>query len=261
MEASEAMNQRWEQKLGIQTALLRMSCGEMWARIQAETKEGTNPGGIQADLVVSVLPDQILIGKSQGLWLSHPGSPGWQGIAAAYLDPDGQAYNLGTLPRDGGFRQIIDRKVGVSNEGRPLVQWLSDPSALLPNGDAAGPGIRETAAEREATGTPVHRLVKDLLFHGAGDHQEGNSGLRFLDQSWRLRPVVGAPGQSSAYREEAILVARTAPVRAQAEKLTQEGGAPTRLWLGSLPGKGAERPELRGVLTQDTYVRVYVPVK
>jgi hypothetical protein len=173
----------------------------------------------------------------------------------------GQAYNLGTLPRDGGFRQIIDRKVGVSNEGRPLVQWLSDPSVLLPDGDAAGPGIRETAAEREATGTPVHRLVKDLLFHGAGDHQEGNSGLGSLDQSWRLRPVVGAPGQSSAYREEAILVARTAPVRAQAEKLTQEGGAPTRLWLGSLPGKDTERPELRGVLTQDTYVRVYVPVK
>jgi hypothetical protein len=29
MEASEAMNQRWEEKLGIKTALLRMSCGEM----------------------------------------------------------------------------------------------------------------------------------------------------------------------------------------------------------------------------------------
>src|SRR5215813_9588635 len=97
MEASEAMNQRWEEKLGIKTALLRMSCGEMWARIQAETKEGSNPGGIQADLVVSVLPDQILIGKSQGLWLPHPKSPGWQGIDAAYIDPDGAGYNLGTF--------------------------------------------------------------------------------------------------------------------------------------------------------------------
>ena len=91
------MNKRWEEKLGIQTALLRLSCGEMWAHIQAETKEGTNPGGIQADLVVSVLPDQVLIGKSQGLWLPHPNSPGWQGIGPAYLDPDGQAYNLGTF--------------------------------------------------------------------------------------------------------------------------------------------------------------------
>ena len=97
MEASEAMNQRWEQMLGIKTALLRMSCGEMWARIQAETKEGTNPSGIQADLVVSVLPDQILIGKTQGLWLPHPKSPGWQGIDAAYIDPDGAGYNLGTF--------------------------------------------------------------------------------------------------------------------------------------------------------------------
>jgi iron(III) transport system substrate-binding protein len=97
MEASEAMNKRWEEKLGIKTALLRLSCGEMWARIQAETKEGTNPGGIGADLVVSVLPDQILIGKKQGLWLPHPQSPGWQGVAPAYVDPDGQAYNLGTF--------------------------------------------------------------------------------------------------------------------------------------------------------------------
>ena len=83
MEASEAMNQRWEEKLGIKTALLRMSCGEMWARIQAETKEGTNPGGIQADLVVSVLPDQVLVrrpldpprGGPRLLWRSRPASP------------------------------------------------------------------------------------------------------------------------------------------------------------------------------------------
>jgi len=98
MEASEAMNQRWEEKLGIKTALLRMSCGEMWARIQAETKEGTNPGGIQADLVVSVLPDQVLIGKAQGMWLPHPNSPGWQGISKDYIDPDGQAYTSAPSP-------------------------------------------------------------------------------------------------------------------------------------------------------------------
>jgi hypothetical protein len=39
MHASEDMNKRFEEKLGVKTALLRMSCGEMWARIQAETKE------------------------------------------------------------------------------------------------------------------------------------------------------------------------------------------------------------------------------
>lgn len=91
MEASEAMNQRWERELGIKTALLRRSCGEMWARIQAETREDVNPGRIQADLVVSVLPDQVLIGKAQGLWLPHPASRGWQGIDRASVDPDGQA--------------------------------------------------------------------------------------------------------------------------------------------------------------------------
>jgi iron(III) transport system substrate-binding protein len=47
--------------------------------------------------VVSVLPDQVLIGKTQGLWLPYPNSPGWQGVAKDYIDPDGQAYNLGTF--------------------------------------------------------------------------------------------------------------------------------------------------------------------
>jgi iron(III) transport system substrate-binding protein len=97
MHASEDMNKRFEQKLGVQTALLRMSCGEMWARIQAETKEGKDPGGIQADLVFSVLPDQLLIGKSQGLWLAYASAPGWQGIDRQFVDPDGHGYNLGTF--------------------------------------------------------------------------------------------------------------------------------------------------------------------
>jgi iron(III) transport system substrate-binding protein len=97
MHASEDMNQRFEQKLGVKTALLRMSCGEMWARIQAETKEGKDPSGIQADLVFSVLPDQMLIGKTQGLWLAHPNASGWQGIDRQFVDPDGQGYNLGTF--------------------------------------------------------------------------------------------------------------------------------------------------------------------
>jgi iron(III) transport system substrate-binding protein len=97
MHASEDMNKRFEEKLGVKTALLRLSCGEMWARIQAETKEGKDPGGIQADLVFSVLPDQMLIGKSQGLWQAHPNSPGWQGIDRQFVDPDGHGYNVGTF--------------------------------------------------------------------------------------------------------------------------------------------------------------------
>ena len=76
MHASEDMNKRFEAKLGVKTALLRLSCGEMWARIQAETKEGKDPGGIQADLVFSVLPDQMLSpissrGASSSAWPSR----------------------------------------------------------------------------------------------------------------------------------------------------------------------------------------------
>src|SRR5436309_11313193 len=91
------MNKRWEEKLGIRTALLRLSCGEMWARIQAETKEGTNPGGIQADLVVSVLPDQVLIGKAQGAVVAVPRVAGLAGHQLRLHRPGRSSLQRGHL--------------------------------------------------------------------------------------------------------------------------------------------------------------------
>jgi hypothetical protein len=46
----------------------------------------------------------------------------------------------------------------------------------------------------------------------------------------------------------------------QAEKITQDGVSPSRLWLGAAPGSGRSRPTLAGSMTQRTYVRVYIPV-
>src|SRR5262249_21007983 len=152
MEASEALNQPWEEKLGIQTALLRLSCGEVWAPIQAGAKEGTNPGGIQADLVVSVLPDQILIGKAQGLWLAHPNSPGWQGIGAAYVDPDGQAYNLGT------FSWLL-----YGNEPRLKEKGYAMPKNLKDLLDPKWKG--EILLPSPITSAPAYLIVLSVLSH------------------------------------------------------------------------------------------------
>ncbi|MBI4198945.1 MAG: extracellular solute-binding protein [Chloroflexi bacterium] len=86
-----------EQRLGMTLPTLTFSCGEQWARIQAETRGGKNPQGIQADLIFNIMPDQMAMGKAQGLWMKYPNSPVWKGIDPYYMDPDGQGYNLGTF--------------------------------------------------------------------------------------------------------------------------------------------------------------------
>ena len=54
---------------------------------------------------------------------------------------------------------------------------------------------------------------------------------------------------------------RVARQEGPAEKVTQDPASPSRLWLGQLPGPGKERPALNGTMTQETYVRLYLPVK
>jgi hypothetical protein len=44
-----------------------------------------------------------------------------------------------------------------------------------------------------------------------------------------------------------------------AEEVSQDGVSATRLWLGHLPGEGNREP-LKGYLSQETYVRIYIPV-
>ena len=103
------------------------------------------------------------------------------------------------------------------------------------------------------------KILQALLFHGApGGGQQPNSGLRTLDEGWRLLSL--GEGQQRRYREEAILVARTPPRSGDAEKIAQEGISPTRLWLDVLPDAQLQRPALPGRLQQETYIRIYIPL-
>jgi hypothetical protein len=100
----------------------------------------------------------------------------------------------------------------------------------------------------------LHVLMKQALFYSLPERTWLNSGLRPLDQSWRL-------GKANAEnRDEVILVARVGPLRGNAEELTKKGVAPTAVWLDRLPGTVSERPKLDAFLTQETYVRVHIPV-
>lgn len=97
-----------------------------------------------------------------------------------------------------------------------------------------------------------------MLFHdaqpGGEDRPPVNATLRRLDQSWRL---------TEQNRDEVILVARLATERGAGTVLVGEPNSPspTKLWLKDLPGGGKPWPGLTGTVRQETFVRVYVPVK
>jgi hypothetical protein len=156
----------------------------------------------------------------------------------------GERYAVPDVPPE-GFVPVDNLNVG--GKGLVAAQWLNETPVALPGGGAG----------------PQPRLVRDLLFHGPpGTGTASNAGWRGLDQSWRLRPQSEYTGakQQAVWRDEAVLVARAPSLSAAAEKVTQESGAPTRLWLDALPGTGAERKNLQGYLSQDTYIRAYIPI-
>lgn len=90
-------------------------------------------------------------------------------------------------------------------------------------------------------------LVLRLLFADAMG-QPSSLSFKQLDQSWRL-----------SLKDQAILVARLDHAEGPAEEVNEGPASPSRLWLGALPGPGA-RPALAGKLTQDTFVRVFLPI-
>ncbi len=96
------------------------------------------------------------------------------------------------------------------------------------------------------------------LFHEKVATKEGKTGLenaslRELDQSWRL---------ADANRDEVILLAKVSVASGPAEAMLTDPAGPsaTTLWLKGLPGQG-ERTAVPGTLRQDTYIRVFIPLK
>ena len=114
---------------------------------------------------------------------------------------------------------------------------------------------------RSAAATPVGGPIAlwSMLFHekGVATDTNGrslqNSTLRRLDQSWRL---------SEANTEEVIVLLKLAKVSGNADEmmLGADSGSPSTLWLKALPGSGP-RPAVPGTLQQETYIRIYIPVK
>jgi hypothetical protein len=102
-------------------------------------------------------------------------------------------------------------------------------------------------------------FVKAALFYDnltRGEHRRNNL-LGYLDQSWRLREL----NSREVSTQEALVVGRLARAQGPAEEVGRGKSAPSRLWLGALPGSGQTRPPLPGTMTQDTYLRIALPVR
>jgi hypothetical protein len=201
-----------------------------WRAPLKDQGDGGHPPPIQAELRLSRDGKAIsgaftnnLPAELQGTVLFFQG----QWYALGDLVP-GESRDVGTLFERGEKRHS-------------LADWLND-EALRPRSSLL----------------PSYGLLRPLLFHDIGGVGRPNSGLRQLDQTWRVSPQ--AESGQRRYRDEAVLVARTPPRTGKAETVTQDGDSPSRLWLDELPGSRPQRPALSGYLQQETYVRIHIPL-
>ncbi|MGE3804265.1 MAG: hypothetical protein AB7K24_06300 [Gemmataceae bacterium] len=137
----------------------------------------------------------------------------------------GKVYDLGKLEA-GATRTLDIERQGAAN----LLDWMP---------------LARTDADTTL-------LLKRICFHEIypEDNRERNINLRGLDQSWRIR-----------LEGQAILFGWCARSAGPGQEENDGPQASSRLWLGAVPGGNAARPPLSGKLTQQTFVRVFMPVQ
>ncbi|WP_149109734.1 hypothetical protein [Limnoglobus roseus] len=167
-----------------------------------------------------------------------------------YLIYAGEAYKWDAITSGVPVNAYLDRS-------KLEPDWLRKLSSL--SGFVNQPNVnpRSGTATKVSTGlAPIFAA----MFHDEAQRNEDtaaprNATLRRLDQSWRL---------STLHRDEILVIGRVPIVRDQpAEDLMTDPASPspTKLWLRDLPVSGKKREPQQGTLQQETFVRVYVPVK
>ncbi len=155
-----------------------------------------------------------------------------------------RVYPLGTLV-PGAEKSLANVFKDIGAERQALFDDWANKQLL-------GAETQQPGVNRPPTSTTAPLLTR-ALFHGLTQDKptstRHNSGLRHLDQTWRLTD------------REVILFGRVKRQEKAAESMTQDPLSPTRLWLGQLPKAGGSRPALNGTLSQETYVRIFIPVR
>jgi hypothetical protein len=167
-------------------------------------------------------------------------------VKAAVLFYQNTRYTLDTL--EPGVARKLEPPLLVGGSGGTdwrIEEWFNDVHVPINN---------NPYWQRQGRGNVMdsaHMLMKDLMFgqkDTAANHPR-NTTLRYLDESWRLnRP------------DEAVVVGTLNRLEESAEKVSQDPGSPSRIWLGQLPEPGKPRPTLAGKMTQEAYVRIFIPV-
>lgn len=152
----------------------------------------------------------------------------------------------------------VERPISHSTSGgKDLGEWLRNKGAaavMVPNVNSPG---GPTAGTPSNPKFPLWGILFADAVAEAQRQNVPNASLRKLDQSWRVGPD---------HSEQAMLVLRI-PTQdgvkegRSAEDMTRDPVSPSRLWLGDLPTGGGRRPAVAGTLKQETYVRVFIPVK
>jgi len=166
----------------------------------------------------------------------------------------GRVQNLTALPI--GVPTQVNVQAGSGSPSQDLKNWVETAnrawSPQLSRNDVYYSGA---SYNQGTTSNPVFRLWPVLFSEATPDSRLGpapNAALRNMDQSWRVAP--DRP-------EQAILLLRIATKESTAEEMTRSADSPSRLWIGELPTSGKPRPPVQGTLKQETYVRVFIPVK
>jgi hypothetical protein len=176
----------------------------------------------------------------------------------------------------GGQFEVADLEMKENSRlSRPMETWFHDPILADTRVPVASPQRRDKQAP--AVQQTSHQMMKVLMFYravnlsGHGDGFDGrrnwadtnalNSGLRTLNQNWRLdeHRTDYKPEQNNPFRDEVILVGRVPSDSGRGKDVNAK--ALVQLWNDQLPKPREQCPELAGKITQETYIRVYIPVK
>jgi hypothetical protein len=166
-------------------------------------------------------------------------------LKEAVLLYGGDYFDLGTLAPD-KETSVPERPAGSKDN------WFRTPF-FNPNfkNTNRGRGYKGMDAEFSSQEAPCS-YMKSIMFSDQGmdpHHVLANSHFRDLDQGWRIGGT-----------DEAIIVGRVQTADGESEELTSGTGMATRLWLDELPRAGVKRPSLSGKMSQDTFVRIFIPV-
>lgn len=160
----------------------------------------------------------------------------------------GKVYKLGTI-----VPNVPVKILALPGEEDP--NWLtqnarvSAVATLTEKSGAADPNVFAGTGNVSLWGAMFHEFVA-----GRTGSPLANASLRSLDQSWRV---------DKDYLDEVMILAKLGPETGPTEAVFGRdfSPSPTLVWLRGRPGDGKTREPIPGSIRQETYVRIFLPVK